>query len=123
MSDPVATKCCRLASLASLALLLTIVAMHGASAQRRNMDQPYTRDELAGSDQSLRRVQQDQPRLFDQIVNDVNQEENTRNPATPEELAGATPALEDLNRSSPEALLGLFLLLKGAAKAENKGAR
>ena len=120
MSDPVATKCNRLAC---LALLLTIVAMHGAGAQTRNMDQPYTRDELAGSDQSLRRVQQDQPRLFDQIVNDVNQEANIRNPATPEELAGATPALEDLNRSSPEALLGLFLLLKGAAKGENKGAR
>jgi len=56
-------------------------------------------------------------------VNDVNQEANIRNPATPEELAGASPALEDLNRSSPEALLGLFLLLKGAAKGENKGAR
>lgn len=120
MSDPVATKRCRLAS---LALLLTIVAGHGASAQTRSMDQPYTRDELGGSDQSLRKVQQDQPRLFDQIMNDINQQENARNPATPEELAGATPALEDLNRSSPEALLGLFLLLKGAAKGENKGAR
>jgi hypothetical protein len=31
--------------------------------------------------------------------------------------------LEDLNRSSPEALLGLFLLLKGAGKKDVKGDR
>jgi hypothetical protein len=31
--------------------------------------------------------------------------------------------LEDLNRSSPEALLGLFLLLKGAGKKDAKGYR
>jgi hypothetical protein len=110
-------RACAAATMIALLMLPAIlIAPAPACAQPRSMDQPYSRDELAASDRSLRQLQQEQPQLFDQILNDINQDAGARNPASPEELATSSPALEDLNRSSPEALLGLFLLLKGASK-------
>jgi hypothetical protein len=106
--------------IAMLTLASTMIANAPAFAQARSMDQPYSPDELAASNRSLRQLQQEQPQLFDQILSEINQDASARNPASPENLAAASPALEDLNRSSPEALLGLFLLLKGASKPGGK---
>jgi hypothetical protein len=89
---------------------------HPAFSQARSMGTDFREDELTSSDEKLRQVQQEQPRLFRQILKDVNTDAQARDPASVGELATASPALEDLQRTSPEALLGLFLLLKGAGK-------
>jgi predicted PurR-regulated permease PerM len=104
-------------ALAALAMVPSVLA------QPRSMESEYSRDELAGADRNLRRLQQEEPLIFEQILNDINQNGKARDPASAEALAAASPALEDLNRSSPEALLGLFLLLKGAAKPDGKSSR
>jgi hypothetical protein len=104
------------------AIMLAAVAMWGtaqlAYSETRSMETGYRADELTSSDQSLRRLQHDRPQLFEQVLRDINAAANARDPASVQELATATPALEDLQRTSPEALLGLFLLLKGAGKKE-----
>src|SRR5205807_8771657 len=117
--NPARPSVVKIGGVAILIALLTLptatIAPVPAWAQARSMDQRYSRDELAG-DRTLRQLQQEQPQLFDQILNDINHDANARNPTSPDDLAASSPALEDLNRSSPEALLGLFLLLKGASK-------
>lgn len=104
-------------ALAALAMAPSVLA------QTRSIESEYSRDELAAADRNLRRLQEEEPHIFEQILNDINQNDKAREPASAEALAAATPALEDLNRSSPEALLGLFLLLKGAAKPDGKSTR
>jgi hypothetical protein len=91
-----------------------------ACAQARSMDLEVRGEELTASDQTLRQLQQSQPLLFQQILNDINTDANVRDPSSVDGLASSSPALEDLNRSSPEALLGLFLLLKSAGKKDAK---
>jgi hypothetical protein len=110
------------AALAMSALML-LVMVQAAHPQARGMDMEFSPDELTGTDQNLRRLQQHKPDLFQQILKDVNRDAHARDPASVDDLATASPALEDLNRSSPEALLGLFLLLKGAGKKDAKGDR
>jgi hypothetical protein len=97
-------------------------ATQTAYAQARSIDLEYLPEELTRSDQNLRQLQEEQPQLFQQILKDINKDTNARDPTSVEALAAASPALDDLNRRSPEALLGLFLLLKGAAKPDGKGA-
>jgi hypothetical protein len=110
------------AALAMSALML-LALVQAAYPQARGMDMEFSPDELTGADQNLNRLQQDKPDLFQQILKDVNNDARARDPASVDDLASASPALEDLNRSSPEALLGLFLLLKGAGKKDVKGDR
>jgi hypothetical protein len=107
----------------AMSALMLLATVQGACPQARGMDMEFSPDELTGADQNLSRLQQSQPDLFQQILNDVNTDANARDPASINDLAAASPALEDLNRSSPEALLGLFLLLKGAGKKDAKGGR
>jgi len=110
------------AALAMSALML-LAMVQTACPQARSLGMEFSPDELTGADQNLSRLQQDKPDLFQQILKDVNKDARARDPANVDDLASASPALEDLNRSSPEALLGLFLLLKGASKKDVKGDR
>ena len=107
----------------ALSALMLLAMVQAAYPQARSLDMEFRPDELTGADQNLNRLQQDKPDLFQQILKDVNKDARVRDPASVDELASASPALEDLNRSSPEALLGLFLLLKGASGRDGKGDR
>ena len=107
----------------AMSALMVLAMVQAACPQARGMDMEFSPDELTGADQNLSRLQQDKPDLFQQILKDVNKDARARDPASVDDLAAASPALEDLNRSSPEALLGLFLLLKGAGKKDAKGDR
>jgi hypothetical protein len=107
----------------AMSALMVLAMVQTALPQARSMDLEFSPDELTGADQNLGRLQKEQPQLFQQILKDVNSDPNARDPATAKDLASASPALDDLNRSSPEALLGLFLLLKSAAKPDGKGNR
>lgn len=100
-----------------------LAATQAAYAQPRSMELEYLPEELTRADRNLRQLREEQPQLFQQILKDINKDTNARDPASVEALAAASPALDDLNRSSPEALLGLFLLLKGAANSDGKGPR
>ena len=107
----------------AISALMLLATVQTACPQARGMDMEFSPDELTGADLNLGRLQQDRPDLFQQILKDVNRDAHARDPASVDDLAAASPALEDLNRSSPEALLGLFLLLKGASKRDPKGDR
>jgi hypothetical protein len=70
-------------------------------------------EELAANPR-MRDLQQKSPELYGRVLSEVNTGA-AANAHTADELAATSPALGDLQRTSPEALLDLFMLLKGAA--------